>query len=519
MFTLEATCGGARAGRVGSLLTPATLLHTSFGQPPHLTPLLRSSLRCGGAGVRFGHLLGHEALVAASGQRLSEYSVLGERFTVLTLRDPSRPLPAAAEAGAAGRLVDTWGGKRRVGASEYAAAAAALRVDAAETLYDEVVPGMGGKRTRTAIERSAAWARECVAAWGGCGGGDSGGGGGGAGAKRRVDAAAAAAPPARPPAALIYVSCPSAVDAETRACALAGALGAPPPAPAGGGAPALPPGVLGFSLGGLCAGERDEEREAVLRATLPALPAGGLRLLQGPLSPATALDAVTLGVDLFDGDEAGLMSTFGYAAAFFVSPSQGERAPRGQAGFDARAADAVGGPATGGGAAPPAPPPAPPAGAAADGAAFAKREEWGIPQVERGFSGVGGVTAALAARASALLGGDATKLHLADPVHAADARPLVPGCACFACAGSAAWAPGGAPVGAAGADRPPLAHPGHSRAYIHHLVNCKEILGLALLSVHNAHHWARFFAEVRRAVVEGRFGEYTAWFKRANCEL
>lgn len=43
----------------------------------------------------------------------------------------------------------------------------------------------------------------------------------------------------------------------------------------------------------------------------------------------------------------------------------------------------------------------------------------------------------------------------------------------------------------------------HTRAYIHHMLASKELLGLVLLDIHNCHHMLRFFAEIRRAIAAG----------------
>lgn len=42
----------------------------------------------------------------------------------------------------------------------------------------------------------------------------------------------------------------------------------------------------------------------------------------------------------------------------------------------------------------------------------------------------------------------------------------------------------------------------HSRAYIYHLINCKELLGPTLLMIHNLHHYKCFFKAIRKAVDE-----------------
>jgi queuine tRNA-ribosyltransferase accessory subunit len=63
-------------------------------------------------------------------------------------------------------------------------------------------------------------------------------------------------------------------------------------------------------------------------------------------------------------------------------------------------------------------------------------------------------------------------IDLWDTAHAAAPLPLTPACTCFACTS-------------------------HHRAYIHHLLSAKEMLGWTLLAIHNHHILAQFFASIR----------------------
>ena len=71
--------------------------------------------------------------------------------------------------------------------------------------------------------------------------------------------------------------------------------------------------------------------------------------------------------------------------------------------------------------------------------------------------------------------------------HADDPAPLDPGCACPACRD-------------------------HSRAYLHHLVRCNEILGAMLLTWHNLHLYQQLIAEIRAAIAQGTFAAWQAAF-------
>ena len=72
------------------------------------------------------------------------------------------------------------------------------------------------------------------------------------------------------------------------------------------------------------------------------------------------------------------------------------------------------------------------------------------------------------------------RLNLRNARFAADPRPLEEGCACPACSR-------------------------FSRAYVRHLVNQEEILGLRLLSLHNLRFVLRLTAEARAAIERGEF--------------
>jgi queuine tRNA-ribosyltransferase len=54
-----------------------------------------------------------------------------------------------------------------------------------------------------------------------------------------------------------------------------------------------------------------------------------------------------------------------------------------------------------------------------------------------------------------------------------------------------------------------------SRAYLHHLDRCGEMLGPMLASIHNLHYYLFLMQEVRDALDAGRFGAYIVQF-RAN---
>ena len=74
-------------------------------------------------------------------------------------------------------------------------------------------------------------------------------------------------------------------------------------------------------------------------------------------------------------------------------------------------------------------------------------------------------------------------LRLRNQCHRRDPRPLEPACRCAACQ--------------------------HSRGYLHHLFKAGEMLGPILLSIHNLTYYQRLMSEIRVAIEEGHFEEYS----------
>ena len=89
-------------------------------------------------------------------------------------------------------------------------------------------------------------------------------------------------------------------------------------------------------------------------------------------------------------------------------------------------------------------------------------------------------------------------LKIRNAKHKADQRPLDPTCTCYACKGFTHE--GGRVEG------------GFSRAYLHHLDRCGEMLGPMLASIHNLHYYQNLMQEMRDALDAGRFGAWVAQF-------
>ena len=79
-------------------------------------------------------------------------------------------------------------------------------------------------------------------------------------------------------------------------------------------------------------------------------------------------------------------------------------------------------------------------------------------------------------------------LKIRNARHRGDERPLDPSCGCHACAG-------------------------FSRAYLHHLDRCGEMLGAMLASIHNLHYYVNLMREIRAALDAGAFAAFEQRFR------
>ncbi len=90
-------------------------------------------------------------------------------------------------------------------------------------------------------------------------------------------------------------------------------------------------------------------------------------------------------------------------------------------------------------------------------------------------------------------------LKLRNTRHKTDERPLDPSCGCYACKGETA-----ADGSVSG---------GFSRAYLHHLDRCGEMLGPMLASIHNLHYYLNLMSEIRLAIEAQDLAEFVDRFK------
>ena len=87
--------------------------------------------------------------------------------------------------------------------------------------------------------------------------------------------------------------------------------------------------------------------------------------------------------------------------------------------------------------------------------------------------------------------------------------PIDSTCTCYACRGRVL--PNG--EGSSGAVSGGAVSGGFSRAYLHHLDRCGEMLGPMLASIHNLHYYLALMQEVRDALDAGRFAAWSAQFR------
>ncbi|CAN5233883.1 tRNA guanosine(34) transglycosylase Tgt [soil metagenome] len=81
-------------------------------------------------------------------------------------------------------------------------------------------------------------------------------------------------------------------------------------------------------------------------------------------------------------------------------------------------------------------------------------------------------------------------VRIRNSVHKKDTGPLDPACACYTCQN-------------------------FTRAYLHHLDRCQEILGAQLNTLHNITYYQKLMADLRMAIEAGKLQDYVADFYRS----
>jgi queuine tRNA-ribosyltransferase len=82
-------------------------------------------------------------------------------------------------------------------------------------------------------------------------------------------------------------------------------------------------------------------------------------------------------------------------------------------------------------------------------------------------------------------------LKIRNARHKASTLPLDEECGCYACQN-------------------------FSRAYLHHLDKCNEILGAQLNTIHNLYFYQSHMAAIRRAILDRRLEQFTSEFYAAQ---
>ncbi len=111
-------------------------------------------------------------------------------------------------------------------------------------------------------------------------------------------------------------------------------------------------------------------------------------------------------------------------------------------------------------------------------------------------------------------------LRIRNARYKTDVRPIDETCGCHACRGGAlggrqdaGLAEGMADVGGGAGAAVGAGAGGVSRAYLHHLDRCGEMLGPMLTSIHNLHFYLHLMREIREALDAGRFEAWRRQFK------
>lgn len=219
--------------------------------------------------------------------------------------------------------------------------------------------------------------------------------------------------------------------------------------------------VQGFLIDGLCLDEEAtehldfEEVKGILENTTPYLPADRVRLVQGPWSPLNIVKLIQHGVDLFDSTLPAILADRGCAFTFqykktVSAPNEISTLTNG----DSHEADTV--------------------------RQCDKTNEDGVIDDVK-------LSKAIRKENDSMYKPKQYEMWLHHPRYVADFTPILAECECLTCQN-------------------------HTRAYIHHLLNLKEMLGPVLLSIHNLHHYFKFFETIRESIRNGDGNSYSFHF-------
>ncbi|KAL1456387.1 hypothetical protein WDU94_001118 [Cyamophila willieti] len=228
--------------------------------------------------------------------------------------------------------------------------------------------------------------------------------------------------------------------------------------------------VHGFLIDGLCPEEDTTEDvdsdfvKAVLENTVPHLPPDKYRLVQGSWSPMNIVTFIHHGIDLFDSSLPLTLAERGCAFTFqYVKHSQENSSPNHVSftnGIHAHHTNGV------------------------------DSDKHSIDQAELILSD----SSDTKVKSNGKSDGDTLytprpyEMWLQHPRYESDFTPVLSQCECYTCRN-------------------------HTRAYIHHLISVKEMLASVLLSIHNLHHYFKFFKTIRESLLSGDSNSYTFHFR------
>ena len=484
-----------------NIATPAALLQTTFGQPHNiltdmLTSLPKSYIPL--AGIRYSHFYDHDTAIQLTNKaNLSTYCNLPNIQSMVLLRDPA--YPQQLEANDTTVTIQTWAGRRKVTPQQYMKSIEISKPHFAVNFHDEIFPEAGHNRTRACVERCVHWFHDCI----------------------KLHHKSIQTSTSNNTQLLAFLPC--ITDQELRTKSIQQILdiakkynilptsdtSQPSSSPLGG-----------FVLGCLGLGENYQQRNSTIKQVLSMLPSAGIRVLSGiggSGGPADVLAAINQGIDIIDSDYPQVLTQYGYASTFIydistflhdtsdTSSTNHHKRDANTAELDEHSIDHTN---------------------PSKRSNIESSITTNLPSPSRNIPSIVSSDPTLARKiqqstAKALQSDITTKINLYDKMYAEDAQPLVSNCLCFACSGIKAYTdvdhheypvPPLRPT----KDQRPLQHPGHTRSYVHHLLNTHEMLADVLLSIHNTYHYAAFFAAIRQAIELNKFTEYSHWFLTKN---
>lgn len=526
----------------GKITTPAPLLQTTFGQPANILTDMLTSLPSSYiplAALRYSHFYDHDKAIQITNKaNLSNYCNLPNIQSMVLLRDPA--FPQQLEASSSTVNIQTWSGRRKITALQYMKSISIGKPHFAVNFHDEIFPDAGHNRTRACAERCVQWLRECLQVYSSdtnfippLPNSNA----------KSSSSSATDLPKVSSSDTKLLAFLPCITDTELRSKTINQILDivkkydimdrTTSSTVVNSFSSSSSSPIAGFVLGCLGLGESIQQRNDILQKVIAMLPPTGLRVLSGiggSGGPVDVLAAVDQGIDLIDSDYPQTLTQYGHASTFIYrieifladttnTTSSSSSVPHKRGAITAELDGSIVDSSTNH--------PSKRSHTTEDDKITSSSTTF-LPS--RNLHSIAAsdpeIKQKIQASAVQTLQLDpATKINLYDKIFAEDQHPLVADCLCFACSGTKAYEH--TENGAAFVEYPvpplrptkdnrPLIHPGHTRSYVHHLLNTHEMLADVLLSIHNTYHYAAFFHAIRQAIEMKKFNEYRQWFLRKN---